>query len=454
MNEGAGEAKNKKHWKILKNPWVNLLAVLIGLAIGAGAILAEDPAQQRFLRDVILFMRPVGNLYLSLLTMCVTPIIATAIVTSVAQLLRSGSADRYVGRLVLVFFVAVMLAASLGLTAGALMRPGVNMSAHTQQALGRRISEIEEAQQDRDKEKDQQGLLDLLRRLIPPNVFHAFSAGETLAIVFVCILVGIALGILRDAQSDYALSFFCSIYDVFFMILGWALYGLPLGLMCLLAAQVSSLGLEVFTALLMVVALFYICCGVLCAVNLVIIKVASGKPWLTVLTALKEPLAIAFVTRSSVAAIPLMFERMEDDLGLPGDVSNFVVPLGVVINRQAYAALFALTAVFIAQLFQAELSVGQTLMMILIAAISGMAAVGTPAVIAPMLVYVLSPYGLPVSVGVAVLVAISPVIDPIASMTNLFGSCTSATLIGKGGRPVPGETCIFPKRHRHSQHAL
>lgn len=399
----------------LRSPWVNLGAVSIGIVIGI------------YFFPVARFLAPFGRIYIALLQMCVLPIITTAIIVSVGKLFLSGKSRHYIGKLIFVFSVGVVMSSSIGTTLALVGHPGSNLEGETRKVLGRMfLSSGDEAESE-----GETGMWALLDSIVPANIFSAFSTGRSLAIVFFSILFGVAAGSIRET-SELIIPLMEQLYTAFFKILNGALYGLPLGLICLISDQVSTMGFGVIVALLKLVSLFFAGALILCTVYLMVLKSTTKLPWIKIFSGIKEPLMISFVVSSSVPAIPVALNNMKEKLGLSEAVSNFAVPLGVIINRQAYALLFSLSAVFVAQLYQVELGVADTLLVIIGSAVAGMAAIGAPAVVAPMIIYVLGPLGLPVTVGATIFIAISPAVDNILSMTNLFSSCASASLIGAG----------------------
>lgn len=411
------EAGKRRWYRLLRNPWMSLLGVAIGILIGY------------YLPAVTRFLGPIGRIYLAMLQMCVLPIITTAVMMSIGRLLRSGQANQYVGRLVLVFAVGVFMTASLGATMALVGQPGSNLTSESRKALGQIFLQAEESPGTTSETQEATGFWSLLDSLVPDNIFSAFSTGESLAVVFFSILFGAAMGTHDTCAS--LLPGVEAIYRAFLNILNWALVALPIGLCCLLSDQIATMGFDIIYMLARLVALFYGGCVLLYIVYTLSLCLASRRSLVEVLSGLKEATMISFVVQSSVPAIPIALTNMEKRLGLSGTVSSFTVPLGVIINRQGYAMLFALTAVFVAQLYEHHLGADQILLVIAGSALAGMAAVGAPAVIAPMLAYVLGPLGLPVSVGIAIFIAISPAVDPILSMTNLYASCASAGLVGK-----------------------
>jgi Na+/H+-dicarboxylate symporter len=410
----------KRRLALLKNPWVNLAAMAAGVLLGL------------YVKPLARVLAPAASLYLSLLKMCVIPIIASAIVVSIGKMLGSGIMYWYLRRLLVVFVVATLLASAVGLGGGLLLQPGARLGESGRAFLGQAFLESEG-----EAAVTEEGVWGLVRSMVPSNVFSAFSQGEMLAILFVCIFLGTALGVMGNEASRQVLHTLSGVYEAFVKILDWILYLLPFGLLCLLSQQILRLGPEILGALAFLLLVYYGGCLLLCLVYLLAHRLATGRGLAQVADAFKEPLLISFVASSSIAATPVAIESLHQSLGRRRELASFVVPLAVVMNRQAYVLLFALTAVFVAQLFGESLTLGQCIVVLLGAAISGTAAVGAPAVVAPMLAYVLGPVGLPVAVGMTVLVAISPIIDPISSMTNLFGACATSTLTGNARPPRP-----------------
>jgi proton glutamate symport protein len=426
--------------KILRHPLVCLLGIMVGLSAG----LYHEKDSLSF--DLVGYMRPLGKVYLSLLQMCVIPTFTTAIVVSLGNMFRSRKVGRSLGRLIVVYALGITLASTAGVAAGLIGKPGEGLKYSSRQVLSQNLGMSDQAQAGTEgSPAGSGGLTRLFESLVPENVFFALSYGKSLALISVSILLGVALGLKRTPFTENLMAVMCGLYEAFFRILDWSLYALPFGLACLLADQVAVMGTEVITALARLVIIFYCSCAFLCVLYVLTLKWVTLLPLADVLESKKESLAVAFATSSSIAAIPIALQRMHETLKLPRDLIHFLVPLGVVINRHGYPLLFALTTVFIAQLYQQPIGLGSALAIVLAASLSGMAAVGSPAAVAPMVGHVLMPLGLPVSIGTSILVSISPVIDPMASMTNLFGGCASAAVISKtAGQPAPEQPALPP----------
>ncbi|KIL39174.1 hypothetical protein SD70_21780 [Gordoniibacillus kamchatkensis] len=84
----------------LKNPWVVLLSIALGAAIGL------------FNKDLALFIAPFSDIYLSFLKMCVLPIMVTAVVSSIGKLLLAKESGIFLKRMVVVFCIGLLVSSA------------------------------------------------------------------------------------------------------------------------------------------------------------------------------------------------------------------------------------------------------------------------------------------------------------------------------------------------------
>lgn len=416
---------NKSKLAILKNPWLCVVGILIGLYIG------------NVYKDIGVALALPGDLYLSLLKMSVIPIITTAIIGGLARMLRGGLAGKYMARLVVLFLVTVLFGSAFGMLAALIGKPGVDLGQASQAFLGTALMAGGDSTQTQDV-----GMWNIVVQMVPANVFNAFSTGQILGVIFVSVMIGAAVGMSQSEAGERFLDVIQGTQEAFVKILGWVLYGLPFGLACLIAGQVAVLGIEAILALGKYIIVFYIASIILCIIYLLIIKLATRKPFWRIISAIRDPLFVAFSASSSIAPIPIALSNMEEELDLPREVVNLVIPLTVAMNRHSYALLFSFTAIFLAQLFGTILSIGDYLLIFFISALAGNAAAGRLAAVAPMIGYILGPIGIPVSVGITIFITVGAILDPIIQMCILFGGCANAAVISGAAGKDEGSAAV------------
>ena len=298
-------------------------------------------------------LAPYGAIYLALIKMCVLPLMMVALVSSLGQLLYSGHAERYVGRIALVFCAGMVLAAVLGTALAAWTGPGRQIDDATRLQLAQEVLRVElsGAAEDSAAPGAGTGLLTFIRAMIPENVFAAASGNSVLSVVFFCVLTGVALGSLRSEQALAALQVANAGYEAMLQVIGWLMYALPFGLASLVADQVSHTGGAMLTALVGLVATMYAGALTLILIYVAVVSLRTGKGPLASLGAVREPLLVAMGTSSSFAAIPAALRSVNGKLGCERQAGDLVVPLGVTLSPHGTVLHFSIAAVFVAQLY-------------------------------------------------------------------------------------------------------
>ncbi|MGB3203032.1 MAG: dicarboxylate/amino acid:cation symporter [Nodosilinea sp.] len=414
------------------NPWLVIGGIVAGALVGwhfphLGAQIA-----------------PLGSLYSSLLQMCVIPILLTDVIGSISRLFIHGGAQNYILRLFGLIVAGVVVASLVGIVVGLLWHPGAHLSPSARATLGTLISDYEFSLSTNPAvENSQVGLLLFFDQMIPDNIFFSLSQGERLSVLFFSIVVGVALGSIGKRKASPVLAVLEALYETFLKITSWLMYLLPIGLFCLAAGQIAQIGLTIVGAVLKLVILVYFCCLILLAIySLLMWLRLRGNP-LHTLEALRESMVVALGTANSFAAIPSALRGLQDKLGVNKTVTDLVLPLGITLNPPGSVCHFALSAIFIADIYGALLEPGDYVVIFLGAILAGIAASGAPGVVAlAMISIILQPLGLPVDVALILLIGIDPLVDPVITLVNVQANCATTVLMDT---PQPLAQPVVPK---------
>jgi Na+/H+-dicarboxylate symporter len=142
-----------------------------------------------------------------------------------------------------------------------------------------------------------------------------------------------------------------------------------------------------------------------------------------------EALATAFTTASSSATLPLTMELVEDRNKVDRRASSFVLPLGATINMDGTALYEAVAAIYIAQVYGVDLSLGQQVVIFLAATLASIGAAGIPHAGTVMMVFVLTAVDLPLE-GIGFIWAIDWFLDRCRTTVNVWGDSIGAAIIG------------------------
>ncbi len=406
-------------FNFLLNPWCVIFAILSGVYTGL-----------KF-KAFAANLAPYGEIFLSLLQMCILPILITAVISSLGRMIRAGEATHYIKKLIFIIISGLVIASLTGVIIGLIGKPGKSLNDKSSATLGRMVTQYEMSK-DENSLKQSPKLISFFKSMVPSNIFAAFSMGQNLAILFFCVLLGIAMGLVESKSADMALLVTEALYDSFQKLIGWIMYALPFGLFCLFAAQVSQIGAEIFSALTKFIMLIYLSVFFLMIFfNIVIWFKVKGNFFKNFLS-LRETLMVAFGTSSSFASIPSALKCLQEKFNVKRSTANLVIPLGINLNPQGSVLHFSISTIFIAQLYCVTLTPENIVIVVIGAIFAGMAATGMPGVGSlTMISLILTPLGLPMEAAIILLIAIDPIIDPVLTVTTIHSNCTLAVLVNE-----------------------
>ncbi|ORT48560.1 amino acid:proton symporter [Vibrio sp. qd031] len=397
---------NKKRY--LNNIGVQVvIAMIVGTLVGA--LMGETAA----------VFAPLGAIFISLIKMLVIPLVAVALISGAAGLGNSQSAGK-VGVVTLGYFALTSaLAVALALVMGEVFKPGVNID----------IAGIENMFS---AEYASQGELPTFWAtvigMIPTNIFQSLNEANILQILVFCLFFGIALSKQTKEKRDPIISGVNTVVDAMVWMINKVMIIAPLGVFGLMAEAVGTFG---FGALMVVFKLFVVYVAAILIFGFVayplmvqIFTKTSAKKFLSVM---KKPQAVALSTASSMATLPVTMDAVEHDLKVRNSTASFVLPLGATINMSGNAIYYGLVAIFFAQLFNIDLSMGAYVAIILT---STLGAVGQAGVPGPsfLVVAVLIAAGIPIE-GLPLLFALDRVFDMIRTALNITGDAACAVIV-------------------------
>src|SRR5213080_2094302 len=398
----------------------------IGLAAGLVLGLAAATTQHPTLITVATGLRPLGTLFLNLLSMVVIPLVVTALFAGVAGL---GSVRR-VGRLgvrTVGFFWATTLAAILiGFVVAALFLPLAGVTPDQQAAL-RQAALADSGVMRHAAEQIPTGARFLVE-LIPANPVRAAVDGNLLPlIVFTTICAVSAAGLPEEKRRTLT-----DVADVatgaLIRIVGWVLLLAPLGIFALVAGAVAQFGwslvktMAVFV-LAVIAGLAVFIAGVLLPAVVLVVRVKAAR----FLKASWPSMAMAFSTTSSLATLPTM-PAADQDLKISRTVASFALPLGASINRSGSALFQAVAILFAARLYGVALGVPEMFQAGAAVFLASLTVASVPSASIVSLAPAFTATGLPLA-GLTLLIGLDRIPDMFRTMTNVTGSLTGATVV-------------------------
>jgi Na+/H+-dicarboxylate symporter len=402
------------------------IGLILGLLLGLIAAALDQRGHPGF-AELLRALRPLGTLFLNLLSMVVIPLVATALFAGIAKLGDLRTVGRLVVRTLAFFWATAILAIVLGFVVGGLLLPGSAVTPEQQTALraaaGADAGFIQNA-----AERIPTGL-DFLVQLVPANPFKAAADGNLLPVIVFVTIFGIAAAGLPVEKRAPLTGMADAVTEVLIRIIHWVLLFAPIGIFALVAPIVTQFGWNLVRAMLWFIATVII--GVLlflAVVYLPCVALIARRSPARFLSAAFPSMLMGFSATSSMAALPAMIEAADKDLQIPRPVSGFVLPIAATLNRGGSAVFQAIAVLFVARLYGISFGVGELLAAGAAVFLSTLTVASVPSASIISLFPAFQSTGLPIA-GLTILIGLDRIPDMFRTMTNVTGHLTSAVVV-------------------------
>ncbi len=433
------------HWQIV----IGLVAgAVLGLVANALAALGEEPGGFREQLDwwVLNVTDPLGRVFLRLIFMIVIPLVFSALAlgaVGIGDLRRLGGLG-----LKTLAFTAVLstVAVVLGVALVNTIQPGRMLSSEQQAAIqaqyapgaDRAVAEAKRAKP----------LREILLDVIPENPLQEMvgaldgsSKGNgMLAVMFFALVCGVAMASAPD-RCRTLIACMEGVNAATMAVVGFAMYLAPYGVACLVFGITARLGL----ALVAPLAGFVLTVLLGLAVQLVVVYPLvlwwfGSVPPRAFFPRISEAMLMAFGSSSSNATLPTALRVAQEKLLLPRDVSNFVLTIGATGNQNGTALYEGVVVLFLAQVFNVELTLGTQIAVMVMSVMAGIGTAGVPGGSLPPIVVLLVWAGIPPE-AIGIILGIDRILDMCRTVVNVTGDLAIASCVSRAAaanRP-PGD---------------
>lgn len=425
---------------------LTVLGVVAGVILG---FILRNSRDEPWTKREIMYIQFPGDIFLRMLKALILPLIVASIVSAIGGL-DLGLSGRIGVRSLYYYASTTISAVVLGIILVLIIKPG-QLSSHT-------LTTNESIKPPRNV-TTVDTLLDLVRNVFPPNLVQAcisqyrtilirpenetntttlqdweisstYGDGtNTLGLVVFGIVFGIAISKMGEAGKPL-LTFFDTLSEASMLITKWVIWVSPIGVLFLVTSKlleiddigaiVGQLGLYFVTVLL---GLIIHGCGTLSIIFFICTRELPFK----LLAKMGQVLATAFGTSSSTATLPVTIQCL-DNIGVDPRITRFVVPIGATINMDGTALYEAVAAIFIAQVRNVSLSLGNVIGISITATAASIGAAGIPQAGLVTMVMVLDTVGLPAE-DVTLIIAVDWLLDRFRTTINVICDALGAYVV-------------------------
>ena len=261
--------------------------------------------------------------------------------------------------------------------------------------------------------------------------FHIWSIikdNANLQILVLAIIVGLILNFLN--KKEIYIHFLGRITHYVFIGLKYVMYLAPIAAFGGMAFAVGKYGLASLIPLGKLMGTMYLTMALFIFVILgLLLKYYNLSIW-QLIKNIKEELLIVFATSSSEPAMPSLMNKLEK-MGCSKSVVGLVVPTGYSFNLDGTSIYLSMAVIFIAQLYNVQLSTAELVTMILILMLTSKGAAGVTGsgfiVLASTLATLQK---IPIE-GLAFLLGIDKFMSEARALTNIIGNSAATVFIAK-----------------------
>jgi len=433
-------------------------ATLAGVIGGVVFGICLRTREERWTEREVMYVSYVGNLFLRMLKALILPLIIPSLVAAVGALDMSIS-GKVGGRAIAYYTSTTVLAVILGIILVSAIHPGRPGNSGEDEIQGhgesRNVTAVDT-------------LLDLARNLFPPNLVQATTqqyrtvltypgddkymegnqerdpanlytwkiGGEytnsmnILGLVFFSVFLGVTLAIMQE-KGKPLMDFFICLSEAMMTITTWVIYMAPVGVFFLIGGQIlemedfsvvaGQLGYYFMTVLLGLFVHGFV-------VLPLIYSITTRKLPFKFIANMTNAFTTAFGTASSSATLPVTMNLLEEKNGVDQRISRFVLPIGATINMDGTALYEAVAAIFISQVRQMTMSIGQIIAISITATAASIGAAGIPQAGLVTMVMVLDTVGLPAE-DVTLILAVDWLLDRFRTAINVLGDSIGAGIV-------------------------
>ena len=372
-------------------------------------------------------LRPLGIGFIKMIRCLIAPIIFGTVVVGIAKMGDMKKVGK-VGLIALIYFeVVTTIALIIGLIVVNVIQPGVGINADPKALDVGQIAKFTASAK-------QLSTVDFLMNIIPTTVVDSFATGEILQVLFISVLFGVALASMGE-KGKQVVHIVDEFTHGFFKCIYYIMQLAPFGAGGAIAFAVAKFGSGTLAGLV------YLLGCVWATAFFFVVNVLGAICWMAGFSFFKlfryilEEFLIVCGTSSSETVLPRLISKMEN-VGVQPAVVGLVIPTGYSFNLDGTSIYLTMAAVFIAQAFNVQLSLGEQLQILLVLLITskGAAAVAGGGFIC-LAATLSSLQTLPVS-GLVLLLGVDWFMATCRALTNMIGNSVACIVVGQWVKSV------------------
>ena len=384
--------------------------IFIGFALGIilGLIFKEK----------VLILKPLGDIFLTLIKMIVVPLVFCSITSGVASIGDINRLKRIGSRTVIYFVVTTTLAGIIGLLIANFVQPGAGVDLNMIQASSKFQA------------KEMPTLAKTLLDMFPSNPIKSMVDGNLMQIIVFSLFLGVSLTMLGE-KGKKVIDLFNSGTEAMYKMTAIVMEFSPIGVAALMACSIGEYGIKIFGPLGKFIMTDYL--GLLTVIIIMYIPMLKFIAKVPLGYFFKKVLQIWMVTASTTSSsgtLPVTIGVTKKRFGVPDEIAEFILPLGATMNMNGAVVYYSAAVMFVSQIYGIHMELSQQILTIVLATIISIGSPGIPGGGIVMTIMLLTTMGLPMEI-VGMIAGIYRILDMGHTTLNVTGDVVTSLCISR-----------------------
>ncbi|AVI42438.1 dicarboxylate/amino acid:cation symporter [Bacillus pumilus] len=377
-------------------------------------------------KEKILIIKPIGDIFLTLIKMIVVPLIFFSITSGIFSI---GDVQKLkkIGTKTLIYYIGTtLIAGGIGLLVAHLFKPGNGID----------IDSIKTSSEYKAANIPTFG--ETILGLFPSNPVQALAEGNLMQIIIFSIFLGISI-VLIGSKSVTLIHFFEEGTQVMYKMTGIIMSFSPIGVAALMACTIGEYGLKIFGPLGKFILVDYIgLISVIIFMYLFMLKFIAKIPLSKFFKSIGEIWVVTASTTSSSGTLPVTISVTKEDFKVKEELAQFTLPIGATMNMNGAVVYYSAAIIFVSQIYGIEMPISQQLLVILMTTLISVGSPGIPGGGIVMTIMLLTTLGLPMEI-VGMIAGIYRIIDMGHTSLNVTGDVVSTLCIARSENMIEDE---------------
>lgn len=395
-----------------------VFAMVLGLIVG---LLLKDVIPVAVGDGLCTYLlRPIKTMFMSAIKIVIAPVVFFSLVTCISQFKNLAELGRLAAKVMGFYTFTTVIATALGFSFSLLFKAG---------EWGFALKTVQDTSVVAETGDGDFSLITAIVNIVPSNFVKPFVEADTLQVMFLALLVGVAVGMIGE-YSTILKDIFEACNSLFLTITTMIAKAIPFAVFCSISLMIVDMGgaslVSVLTAALVQVGTIFV---MICVYGVLVLVIGHLNPF-KFFGNIKEGMVTSLTLSSSSAAMPTNLRICKEKLGISPKVCNFSIPLGATVNMDGTCIFLTSFVIFLARAYGVEVTAPMIMSMTLSIILLSFSAPGVPGSSLICIGVLLGQIGVPVE-AIGLILPVNPLVDMFDTMNNTTGDMAGTLLVAK-----------------------